>query len=439
MSASSFDWFSGCASVAAGCPPALLAPQGFGQFFAAPNRAELGNVVPRILMHECLHAIQLAGSRWLQRMVAEDWRRVLAFEATGKAPAKGPLGTAWGRPPPGYPFAVRDLVELLARYWDIHIRSPRRVIAEQDALERGEQVAPGEADASAGNYDSGDYETAIARAAKGDRYVQPYLALKRAALDSPALRGLGPPDPVRDANRASWLVNVVLPIAGFVALNTDDPVRAFIAAIDAIFTEPDPRLATSVCAVDGFQSITLDALHHWPWLVKRMADACHAGGTPVAASPTGLSNDTGWTEHPVWRFHAGRCDAIKAGLIREVTDPDNEAAEAARRGGAATLELLAQTLRQNAFVAYALLGLPVLRAHLGWAFAPPLVRFDDANLPATSAAAIRAPWPIDAAALTRAVDEVRARRKPLALADDLVRRGLPPDTYGPLRPALLEP
>ena len=433
MSASSvFDWFTGLATISQPCPPALRA-NNLGVFFSAPNRPEFGVAVPRVLMHECLHAFQLAGSRWLQRMVAEEWRRLLEFERTGRAPALGRLRSAWGRPPAGYPFSVRDLVECLARFWDVHIRGARRILAEDAAVTgTGQPIANGpEGEVGFPLADRAEeYEAAIRTGQKLDSYPVPYLHLQWAAAHAPAVLALGPSDANRLRLRASWAAQLLLPMAGFVALNTDEPVQAYVIAVDSILADPD----TGALLKRGneWDLIELDWLTHWGWIVERMSAALTRSGLPPKADPAGLRGEPGWTEHPVWRYHAERFQALAAGLVHLMSDEGAGRATEARPWRPVQHQMLCDLLRKgHSFAAYALMGIPDLRSHLGSAFAPPLLRFADADCAATSSASPRAPWPVDAVALTAAVEACVARHRALRSADVAAKFNAPSSAFRP--------
>lgn len=431
-----FTWFTGLATFAAPCPAALREPRGLRRFFVAPNDAAFGARVPRTVVHESLHAFQLAGSSWLQRMVAEEWERVLTLEHTGTAPPLGPLRTTFGRPAPGMPYSVRDLVECLARFWDLHVRGPDRIIEEEALPDPGGRLAALRAARRAAGgpprYTMIEYEAAMRGGGSGeslDSYARPYLWLEWAAFNAPAVTTLGAHDPAHNHTRASWAAQVLVPIAGFVALNTDDPVRALVVCADEILGDPEglrvPTLAGDLA------SIELDVLACWTPFVERMARALRAAGLPPSASPRGLINRQGWCEHPVWRYHARRCDAIARGLTAMLTYDASGAPIMAPPQEPPGDALLRDVLRQHAFAAYALMGLPALRTQLGVAFAPPVMRFPDASLTATEAVAGFAPWPVDAATLTAAVDDAVRRHEPLWSADSASRLGLPASAFRP--------
>ncbi len=423
-----FDWFTGLASVAAPCPPALLPPHGLQSFFAAPNQAGLGAKVPRVLMHECLHAFQLAGSSWLQRLVAEEWERVLALERTGRAPSHGPLRRAFGRPAPGQTSAVRDVVECLARFWDMHIRGPDRVLAEEGfpdpdghfAALRAERCAQGVIP-----YTSEEYDAAMTAGAAQDSYPRLYLKLLHDALASPAVKSLGQHDPAHNAGRATWAVNVVLPIAGFMALNTSDPVRALQLCMEAVLgDERGLRLAT----VAGNTEIALDQLCCWSQLVGPLSRVLAAAGLAPTASLSGPVEVEGWREHPVWRHLTQRCAALCTGL-RLMLSQSPPTPDPRRPWLVPQYELMQVVLRDHAFAVFGLMGVPPFRLQLGAAFAPPVLRFSDAQLCATEAAAAAAPWPLTGPALLAAVEEARRRHRALRDADFAAKYGVAPGAF----------
>ncbi len=431
MSIDGFDWFTGLATVAAKCPKALLQPNGPQRFFESPNHADFGTRVPRVLMHESLHMFQLAGSSWLQRLVAEEWSRVLVLERTGMAPPPGSLRSAFGRPQPGFPFSVRDLVECLARFWDMHMRGPDRVLEEEAfpdpkgtfaALRKArqaKQVIP---------YTVLEYNAAMQASALYDSYPRLYLQMFQAALNSPAVKRLGRHDPGRNANRASWAVNVLLPIAGFVALNTSDPVRAFIMCMDKVLGEAEGlRLATAADNVN--ELIELDQLACWSQLVEPLSLVLSEANLVPRASLTGPMEEEGWREHPVWRHLPRRFEGLCKGLSAMLSQPPGQP-DPQRPWLPLLQSLLRSVLEEHAFAACGLMGVPAFRLQLGAAFAPPMLCFADAQLCATNFAASIAPWPLTEKELIAAVKDAVHRHRALRNADFAAKFSIQSGTFG---------
>ena len=78
---------------------------------------------------------------------------------------------------------------------------------------------------------------------------------------------------------------------------------------------------------------------------------------------------------------------------------------------------------------FSLPGQPTFRSLLGRTFAPPIVRFDDADLVATGSAFPDWPWPIDATALKAAADEAEARFAALNAAEAAIRLGFQQNAF----------
>ncbi len=431
----SFDWFTGLATVAAVCPPTLAQPDGMQDFYHNPNKAEFGFEVPRILMHECIHAFQLAGSRWLQEMVTEEWERLLEFERTGQAPAMGPHRSDYGRAANGMPIAVRDLVECLARFWDMHIRGPDRVLEEEKFSDEDGSIARliDERHKRGGTAYSGhEYQAAMIAGTGADEYPRIYLSLVHDALLSPALEKLGHGDQAHQANRAFWAANVLLPVAGYPALNTDDPIRAFSVGVDGVLNAEDGLV---LCTAKGntWNLIELDMLATWSALAARLASAMIGDGLVPKLAPRGLTDREGWQLHPVWRHWSARMEAMDRGLasllLSPLPPPDLQYPwrDLRRRLTRAALraEDFSTTGRVITDAAMGLMGVSEYRCLLGAAFTPPLIRFSDRDLCATEAVGPFVAWPVSETILTAAVADAVRRHRALRNADVASRYGLP--------------
>lgn len=424
-----FDWFTGLATIDAPCPHMLTEPLGLRQFYATPNRPELGTRVPRILMHESLHAFQLAGSHWLQQMVAEEWERVLTYEQTGQAQPPGQFRLQYGHPSKTVQLSVRDLVECLARFWDVHTRGPDRVLAEEPWHDPDGRIARLLADRRARGgipYTDEEYDAAMRAGVGLDTYVRPYLWLLAAAKDSPAVHHLGQHDSSRNAKRATWAVNMLMPIVGFVALNTDDPVTAFITGIDTVLGDPKGLLLPTA-AENTWALVEIDLLTVWPSLCERLAVTLKELGLPPRASLTGPIERVGWREHPVWRFLPERMNAWRQAIAvlaneEPTQDPKRPWLPLERR-------CLRDVLHHHAFAGHGLMGLPDFRCALGTAFSPPLLRFNDRQIAATESAVAFAPWFIGDQTLIAAVDEAVSRHRKLRNADTAARLGVAPFSF----------
>lgn len=423
MSGHGFDWFSGAASIAAPCPAGLAT--GLLDFFQGPNAPAWGQVVPRVLYHETLHLWQFAGTRWLQRMVIEEWERVAALEQDGAAPPPGPLRHGFARPVTGEPFAVRDLVECLARSWDVHTRGAHR-LREEEGLDLGPVAARVEAVRERlgfGGYAAQEFDALMLRGRDQALYAAPYAWLLERCAAAPLVRAIAGDGPVAPA--ASWAAAMVLPIAGFMALNTDQPVAAFLLGVERLLTPEG--LGTAHAQRNPWGSINLDWLGFWSVLAGGVGRALARRGLPPRIG-TDLLADPALARHPVWRHLPARFEALRRSLVLDARlggPPPAEMPPPLAKG----LELSRALFAAEPWALFGLPGQPEARAHLGVAFAPPLMRFADAELTATASAAWFAQWPVEAAALAAAVREAETRLDALRAADAARRFGLPPGAF----------
>jgi len=418
-----FNWFSGVAEIAAPCPPGLAADRGLQPFFEAPNAPEWGAALPRWLYHECLHFWQLASSRYLQLIVVAEWERVFAFERDRALPRGARY--AYGSVGAGEPFSVRDLVECLARFWDVHTRGATRILCEEDNDLDG-RLALIDAVRYEGGYSSEEFDGVMRSGRDREVYARPYHWMRERAAAAPAVREL----PGSMESATSWAVNLLLPIAGFVALNTEAPVAAFVAAFDRGLS-PD-GIGIAAGRRDRRLSINLDWLDFWPVLAPGLARAVRRIGlhTWLGTAGYGVLENPALSAHPVYRHLTSRMNALNDVLrnmrANRVFNPPRD--DSGNIGDAFLLRELAIT-RQDYWPVFSLPGQPNFRLLLGSLFAPPLVRFDDAEIPATASTLSEWPWPVDGPTLANAVHQSEARLCALRNAEAAARFGVPLDAF----------
>lgn len=425
-----FHWCSGAADIAAPCPAGLAGDQGLEPFFRAPNAEEWGDALTRWLYHECLHFWQLASSRYLQTMVVEEWDRVLAFERDGKLPPGSGCWNDFGRTSANEPFSVRDLVECLARFWDVHTRSPTRLLREEGEDLEG-RLAEIDAIRPGGGYSGVEYDAVMLGGRDCEVYAKPYRWMLDRATAAPAVGDM--PESVEAA--ASWAANLLLPIAGFLALNTEAPIAAFVAAFDRALL-PD-ALGAAAARRDRRRAINIDWLDFWSFLAHGLSKSLKREGlSPWLGRWVGFGvlENPAFLNHPVYRHLRSRMtsldEALKSFRMRFVFNPPNPESENIDE---AMLARELEVVAPDRWPVFSLPGQPYFRLLLGAMFAPPLVRFDDTEISAAASAPADWPWPIDAAALARAVDEAEFRLAALHDADAAVRFGLPPNAFARVR------
>jgi hypothetical protein len=135
-----FDYLSGTISVNRAapdewrtrCTPVTRQHYTFDlPFWSDPNNDAWGIHLCRILYHESLHFWQIFSSAYVASLVADEWSRLLTYEATGTPPPPTQAVMDHSRVLPDNPFSARELVECWARYWDVHTRGPERIIREE--------------------------------------------------------------------------------------------------------------------------------------------------------------------------------------------------------------------------------------------------------------------------------------------------------------------
>lgn len=425
-----FNWFTGVAYIAAPCPVELLGDSGLQLFFERPNDPAWGISLPRRLYHESLHFWQLASSRYLQMIVVGEWERLRRFELDGVVPPRSEQRRTLGRTIANEPFSVRDLIECLARFWDVHTRSPTRLIREEGndlegRLREIDSIRPQDA------YSSLEFDTVMMTGPDCEVYAKPYHWMLERARASPAVHAL--PGPVEEA--ASWSVNLLLPVTSFLALNTDAPVAAFVAGFERGLSQD--VLGVAATRRDPLKRINLDWLDFWSVLAKGLSRTLKRIDLPTWLGHwvgLGVLENKAFLDHPVYRHLRARMmsldDALdslrKRQLMRYAFNPPPNDPQ----------DIDEAMLKREVFVTepdrwpvFSLPGQPTFRSLLGGMFAPPLVRFDDTDLDATVSAFPDWPWPIDATALATAVDEAESRFAALNAAETAVRLGLPSNAF----------
>ena len=191
----------------------------YGRSTRARKTISAGPDLPRWLDHEssallAASLIQLsAGAR-----LADEWAGGARLLGGWKPPPSQPCGPAMRGPLPASPSRRGELVERLARFWDMSTRGAHRLVKEEgDTLDGRLQEIEIERGQRGHDEQSGWEADAIMSGGR-DRGIQhgaPYVWMKEHARSSSRLSSLGEAAVV-------WAVALFLPIARNVALNTRD-------------------------------------------------------------------------------------------------------------------------------------------------------------------------------------------------------------------------
>ncbi len=183
----------------------------------------------RDVMHETLHYWQQVAHGYLIPIVAENWKRLKAYEATGRVPPAGPRRMAFEKKDPALGYSGKDLMESLTRVWETHVCGPVELLHR--ARGGGLLAAPmGEA------YNAHDVRHALEEA--GGRYAKPYLDVQ---------------------DRTNEIVaGAVFPIAAHLAFQTSKPLRWFPEFVDELEDEAAKLLREARPEERRIESIWVD-------------------------------------------------------------------------------------------------------------------------------------------------------------------------------------
>jgi hypothetical protein len=187
----------------------------------------------RIVFHETVNYWQQLGQGFMAKIVQEDWIRLQRFEKENALEDPGPYRLEFVQQHIGSGFSAHDLQESLARFWDVHVIGPHRLL-EMDFVDprrsfdeffkeqyfafkkKGMIVHP-----EHGGYS--DLAFDMAMEASAGSYAKPYQYVRERF--NPVVTG------------------TVFPLAGHFALQTEKPIDVFLKVIDAVapYLEQLPR------------------------------------------------------------------------------------------------------------------------------------------------------------------------------------------------------
>jgi hypothetical protein len=237
----------------------------------------------RVLFHEVFHFWQYLNSGYLMRLVEEDRQRLARFETTGEPQAEAPRRRDYVTPDRQHGISPRDLVEVAARFWDVQVVNPVRLLALE--VEAGEASAPilerHEALRHAGllepRPDGSGYRWEafeLAMEGPGGGWAEPYLALRR-----------------RCSVRAA---SIFFPMAASVSLQTRDPVATYMFLMSGA-----SDFETVFAAAQSPQQL-------WRWAHDVLLDLAHQLGPEcLLGSGIKVAGEGPLAEEPLWKWLVG--------------------------------------------------------------------------------------------------------------------------------------
>jgi hypothetical protein len=343
---STFDYLSGVVRVPAAAPPNWEL-DGLDAFYENPNHSEWGDTLCRVLYHESVHFWQFLASSYLANLVGKEWARLRAFEETGEVRLEDEAVRAFGE---GEPFSAFELAEAWARFWDVHTRSPARIIAEDPEL-AGAVPEPARQEPRRGYVDR-DFDLVMQSGSDCMLYAAPYRwALDRAGGDS-------------------YLTALVFPIACHAAFASRNPIDVFVGTFTtaiAVGEVRDAMLSRRISNINLAWAIawTMLMLHAVEPALRELELSGIESGIDAIARGDVLA------DHPVFGEYPERAQILHLRLGVE------------SRWGMAKSPLQDETLltalrkmaTMDPRIVFGLPGEPMYRSYLGKAVPPPRVEF----------------------------------------------------------------
>jgi hypothetical protein len=397
---SRFDFLTGMVHVDADAP-ADWAEEAVLPIWARLNDPAWGERLPRLLIHETMHFWQLLGSGYLTRLVADEWQRLLTLEANGTLLAESARVVAH-RDRSAVPFAADELVEAWCRYWDVHIRGPLRVMAEED-LER--PAGPSRPDL----YSHTDYDLVMTQGPLEQLYARPYRWL----LDQ--------------TGGDSLVCNALFPFVVFTAFASDDPVT-FVRAAMTKLLHADVVALVRRCAAEQRYLInqvwlaiaeTVLQRHLGPLLVESSGPSLRMGSELVGEPP--LSG------HPLLGPYAVKAAKSNFSLWAAYFHPTDEG------DSPAYASELSRLAREGPVVSQLTMpGQPWYRLTLGALIPPPVIRFRNLTWSAPVELEVGIPSGYrakDGETFAPAVEALERRARYFRYAQEEIALGLPIGTF----------
>ncbi len=178
----------------------------------------------RVVFHETVHYWQQISQGFLAKMAEEDWQRLSRFESDGSLLDAGSYRREFVRRDKDAGFSARDLQESLARFWDVHVIGPHRLL-ELDFADPHrhiddffkEQYYGFKAKGMIIHPEHGGYSDLafdMAMEACAGNYARPYQSLRERF--NPVVTG------------------TVFPLAGHFSLQTQRPVEVFVRTVEEL-------------------------------------------------------------------------------------------------------------------------------------------------------------------------------------------------------------
>jgi hypothetical protein len=174
------------------------------------------NATIRVFVHEILHFWQVLSSGYLANLALKEWENLQEFEHSGKLTPPASILRRFMQRNPQLGFSAWNLSEALARFWDLHICGPQKILRQRllmirsPDLERFGLEEPTDLPGSEAEPYSGELFDALMLLE--DAYAEPYrLSLSRWGSKKSVL---------------------LFPLVGYFSLQTPEPVEVFYSVMN---------------------------------------------------------------------------------------------------------------------------------------------------------------------------------------------------------------
>jgi hypothetical protein len=393
MVATTFNPLTGTVTIPAAAPVELL-DGGLDRFYAEPNNDAWGRMLCRVLYHESTHFWQLLASGYVANIVGDEWSRVEHYEADGEVAPPSKMTVDHFKRLEGDPFSAQELMECWARNWDVHTRSPVRII-EEEGIEVAVHAALThmDEDLKVEAYTSLAFDTVMREGRDCESYAEPYRWM------------------LERAGGNSAFVAVVFPALCHNAFGSPRPVRAFVEAFDRAWN--DDWLRGEMGERKG--SVNVEWFYYWGVLAEKVfRPVADELGLPNYTSGFDVIGRGALVDHPVYREYPALLGELMAQVMALLMqDVDKE-------DPFLGLEMKMASLGSGAVLG--LPGQPSYRFLLGRYMRPPEVVFENGvshhGLPGGGEATF-----------VRLTKEVGKRVRRFRAAEKAVELGLPADHF----------
>ena len=412
MSGYAFNYLTGHVTIDLVAPEQICNEGGLGEFYRDPNNPQWGGQICRVLYHESVHFWQFLASGYLANLVADEYRRLVKFETEGLVAPQSAAVSGFLERHATFPFSPHELMECIARYWDVHTRSPAQIIREEDIklsnMELLERINP---NTGVKEYSSRAFDTVMTNGPDCALYAAPYRWMLEKASEN------------RSPEDATYFVALTFPILAHAAFGTPDPVGLFCNAFQRILQTDYIRAGIEEHAS---RNINFDWLNSWAFIVGEAVEPIARNlGMPSYTSGFDVINRGFLRSHPLFSEYPANVLSIRGRLKMHFNTISRHQSSTAEDKAVADMAL------RDFYVVFGLPGQPNYRYLLGTYMAPPAIMFSNVTIYARRPAILRVQgYKPGEETYEKVFLEIQKRIRRFRAAEYAVAHGLPANAFG---------